>query len=247
MSAQHELTRVLFPVFIHCCLKLVANGAGGEATQLIARHSQRFTLVGGQPSKVRMQVASTVPTFLKGRLLPLFLLTLITSVSFACDASQELNELQTLSMPEHLATNRMAQAALAMRYPVKLCAYSYEMLTSFLQGAKLFLILGILNEYVNFQVKARDCAPQRVSSDTAPIASIGTSVAREWEGVAECCESACLQVLEGQSPGLGEADDEEEVSLLTGQMQSEAATGQLSELNLGLLRVRPHHKQQTFA
>ena len=53
---QYELSQVLYPVFLHCCLKLVASEAGSEATQLIGRYSQRFTTIGGQPSKVRMQV-----------------------------------------------------------------------------------------------------------------------------------------------------------------------------------------------
>jgi len=56
LRLQHELAQLLYPVFIHCCLRLVAGKAGNEATQLIARHSTRFTHVGGQQSKIRMQV-----------------------------------------------------------------------------------------------------------------------------------------------------------------------------------------------
>ena len=56
------MAQLLYPVFIHCCLKLVAGKASNEATQLIARHSTRFTHVGGQPSKVRMQVWQIIPS-----------------------------------------------------------------------------------------------------------------------------------------------------------------------------------------
>lgn len=55
-AVQYELSLVLYPVFIHCCLQLVKNEAAGEATQLIGRHSARFTNAGGQRSKVRLQV-----------------------------------------------------------------------------------------------------------------------------------------------------------------------------------------------
>lgn len=55
-SVQHELAQVLYPVFIHCCLKLVEAQAAAEASQLISKHRQRFTNPGGQPSKIRMQV-----------------------------------------------------------------------------------------------------------------------------------------------------------------------------------------------
>lgn len=53
---QHELAQLLYPIFIHCCLKLVDAQAASEASQLISRYSRRFTTLGGNPSKIRMQV-----------------------------------------------------------------------------------------------------------------------------------------------------------------------------------------------
>ena len=65
---------------------------------------------------------------------------------------QELNELQSLTMPEHLATNRIAQAVSKNRYPVNLCVYSYQLLMHFLEGTHLHLILAIINERLNIKV-----------------------------------------------------------------------------------------------
>ena len=65
---------------------------------------------------------------------------------------QELDDLQGISQKPQIATNRTAQAARSMRYPVKLSTYSYELLTSFMQAHRLALALGIINEHVNLQV-----------------------------------------------------------------------------------------------
>ena len=56
LVVQHELGQLLYPIFIHCCLKLVGAQAASEASQLISRYSRRFATLGAQPSKIRMQV-----------------------------------------------------------------------------------------------------------------------------------------------------------------------------------------------
>ncbi|BDA43395.1 Transcription initiation factor TFIID subunit 5 [Coccomyxa sp. Obi] len=65
---------------------------------------------------------------------------------------QELDDLQGISQKAQVTTNRTAQAARSMRYPVKLSTYSFDLLTNFLQANKLTLPLGIINEHVNLQV-----------------------------------------------------------------------------------------------
>lgn len=65
---------------------------------------------------------------------------------------QELNELQAVSTPEHLNSSRIAQA-MKVRYPVTLCIYSHELLMHFLQGARLYLILGIINDHLKLEVQ----------------------------------------------------------------------------------------------
>ena len=69
---------------------------------------------------------------------------------------QELDDLQTVTQAEHVKTNRMAQAARRMRYPVALCAYSYALLECFLQAHKLKLPLHTLNEHIGLQVRREE-------------------------------------------------------------------------------------------
>lgn len=57
-----------------------------------------------------------------------------------------------MAVPEHIGSNRTAQAAKAARYPVTLSTYSFQLLMAFLQGSKLWLLLGIVNQYIKIQV-----------------------------------------------------------------------------------------------
>lgn len=66
--------------------------------------------------------------------------------------SQEIQDLQSVAVPEHISSNRVAQAARAARYPVTLSTYSFQLLMAFLQGSKLWLLLGIVNQYIKVQV-----------------------------------------------------------------------------------------------
>ncbi|KAL3137829.1 hypothetical protein ABBQ38_005084 [Trebouxia sp. C0009 RCD-2024] len=64
---------------------------------------------------------------------------------------QEIQDLQSVAVPEHISSNRVAQAARAARYPVTLSTYSFQLLMAFLQGSKLWLLLGIVNQYIKVQ------------------------------------------------------------------------------------------------
>ena len=55
--------------------------------------------------------------------------------------------------PQHLQTNRTAQAALAGRYRVRLPAAAAELLTRFLHAARLTLLLALVNEYIELHVR----------------------------------------------------------------------------------------------
>lgn len=65
---------------------------------------------------------------------------------------QEIQDLQSVAVPEHIGSNRTAQAARAARYPVTLSTYSFQLLMAFLQGSKLWLLLGIVNQHIKVQV-----------------------------------------------------------------------------------------------
>ena len=67
-------------------------------------------------------------------------------------ALQEIQDLQSVAVPEHIGTNRTAQAARAARYPVTLSTFSFQLLMAFLQGAKLWLLLAIVNQHLKVQV-----------------------------------------------------------------------------------------------
>ncbi len=55
-------------------------------------------------------------------------------------------------MPQHLQTNRIAQAALAGRHRVQLSAAAAELLMRFLHSARLTLLLALVNEYLELAV-----------------------------------------------------------------------------------------------
>ena len=65
---------------------------------------------------------------------------------------QEIQDLSSVSVPEHIDANRTARAAQEQRYPVKLTQYGLHLLMHFLQSAKLFQILNIVNRRVGIQV-----------------------------------------------------------------------------------------------
>ena len=81
---------------------------------------------------------------------------------------QELDDLQGLSQAEQVRANRTAQAARSMRYPLRLSAYSYELLTTFLQAHRLALPLGLLNEHISLQVRDASSSSNRTPPPRDP-------------------------------------------------------------------------------
>ncbi|GAB4823536.1 hypothetical protein N2152v2_010582 [Parachlorella kessleri] len=116
---RYELSRLLYPVLVHCYLNLISLGATAEAQQLLAAHKQRFVDAAGGPSKRRMQ---------------------------------ELHDLQSVAVAEHLQTNRSARALRAVKFSVRLCSYSYQLLTHFMQGNRMLLVLAVINEHLKLEV-----------------------------------------------------------------------------------------------
>ena len=58
-----------------------------------------------------------------------------------------------MAAPEHLKTHRIAQTVQSSRFPVRLCTYSFELVTNFLTSAPLLaLLLSIINERLQIQV-----------------------------------------------------------------------------------------------
>ena len=63
-------------------------------------------------------------------------------------------------VPQHLQTNRTAQAALAGRYRVRLSSYAAELLMRFLHAAGLTLLLALVNEYIELDVRPPRSGPR---------------------------------------------------------------------------------------
>jgi hypothetical protein len=53
---------------------------------------------------------------------------------------------------QQLDMNPLARQARSGRIPVRLCAYAYELLMAFMQGARLWLLMGLMNEHLRMQV-----------------------------------------------------------------------------------------------
>ena len=66
---------------------------------------------------------------------------------------QEVRELAAVAVPQHLATSRVAQAAAGARTHLTLTSFSLELLMGFLHSARLPLVLGVLNEHADFNVR----------------------------------------------------------------------------------------------
>ena len=66
---------------------------------------------------------------------------------------QALLDLRGVMVPQHLQTNRTAQAALAGRYRVRMSGYAAELLMRFLHAGGLTLLLALLNEYIELDVR----------------------------------------------------------------------------------------------
>ena len=135
--AQAELLRVLYPMFIHTYLKLAGSGAASQAGELFAQHQKRFAREGTPAADARAQVpvrrcaaqrsgrASSSGTAWGPSCLrraeawhASALQSPAPAVASCAEppaAAQELRELQAVTAPEHLASNRLAQLALGHR------------------------------------------------------------------------------------------------------------------------------------
>eukprot|EP00252_Welwitschia_mirabilis_P003149 TRINITY_DN13239_c0_g1_i1.p1 TRINITY_DN13239_c0_g1~~TRINITY_DN13239_c0_g1_i1.p1 ORF type:complete len:659 (+),score=138.91 TRINITY_DN13239_c0_g1_i1:219-2195(+) len=111
-SYKHELLRVLYPVFIHCFLDLIAKG-----------HTQ--------------EARSFFQTFREDH----------NSLNF-----RDLQRLEGVLSPQHLEEMEFARSLRQNKTSIKMCQYSYELLIQFLHKGDYILMLGIINEWINFQV-----------------------------------------------------------------------------------------------
>eukprot|EP01083_Nonionella_stella_P018031 50424_1 len=65
---------------------------------------------------------------------------------------EELNSLQSLTTPEQIKSNVVAQKYRSYKVDISLSSNSHQLLISFIEDAKLMLLLKVINERVNFTI-----------------------------------------------------------------------------------------------
>lgn len=150
---------MLYPLALHCYLELVANGSSSHAATLIARAQRRF-LVPSPPADGGGSDAGDDALPPGGSL-----------------RAQELADLQSASVPQHLATNRTAAAARRARYPVAMSRASFGLLMSFLQQERLYLLLHLANQRLRFSLSEGAPAGAAAVDDGNLLASAGLQAA----------------------------------------------------------------------
>lgn len=108
---------------------------------------------------------------------------------------QEIQDLSSVSVPEHIDANRTARAAQEQRYPVKLTQYGLHLLMHFLQSAKLFQILSIVNRRVDIQVKSVNRLHKRRHADRCILPSCFPCAKAGHISVASECRLCCRGTL----------------------------------------------------
>ncbi len=75
-----------------------------------------------------------------------------------------------VAVPQHIPTSRVAQAASAARTHLTLTHFSLQLLLSFLHSARLTLVLSIVNEHTNFEVRAGSAEGCQLNRLEMPLA-----------------------------------------------------------------------------
>ncbi|XP_022936938.1 transcription initiation factor TFIID subunit 5 isoform X3 [Cucurbita maxima] len=130
---KHELLRVLYPVFIHCFMDLVAKGHIQEARTFFNRFREDHEML----------------------------------------HLRDLQKLEGVLSPSHLEEMEFAHSLRQSKVNIKICQYSYEMLLQYLHKTQTTVILGIINERINFQVFPGQ--PSSISDDAELVTLSGST------------------------------------------------------------------------
>lgn len=130
---KHELLRVLYPVFIHCFMDLVAEGHMQEARTF-------FQTFRGDHELMHLR---------------------------------DLQKLEGILSPLHLEEMELARSLRNSKVQIKLCEYSYSLLSQYLQKSESRTMFGIINEHINFEVSGGQ--PALISDDAEVVALLGSN------------------------------------------------------------------------
>ncbi|KAK7838687.1 transcription initiation factor tfiid subunit 5 [Quercus suber] len=87
--------------------------------------------------------------------------------------SRDLQKLEGVLSPSHLEEMEFAHSLRHSKVKIKICQYSYELLLQYLHKTQLTIMLGIINEHINFQVSPGQ--PNSISDDAEVVTLIGSS------------------------------------------------------------------------
>ncbi|KAK4600620.1 hypothetical protein RGQ29_010320 [Quercus rubra] len=87
--------------------------------------------------------------------------------------SRDLQKLEGVLSPSHLEEMEFAHSLRHSKVKIKICQYSYELLLQYLHKTQLTIMLGIINEHINFQVSPGQ--PILISDDAEVVTLIGSS------------------------------------------------------------------------
>ncbi|WCJ30379.1 Transcription initiation factor TFIID subunit 5 [Euphorbia peplus] len=130
---KHELLRVLYPVFVHCYMDLVAKGHIQEARNF-------FNIFREDHETVH---------------------------------SRDLQKLEGVLSPSHLEEMEFAHTLRQSKVNIKISQYSSELLMQYLRNTKSTMMLGIVNDHINFQVTPGQ--PSSILDDPDVVTLIGNN------------------------------------------------------------------------
>ncbi|KAI8569275.1 hypothetical protein RHMOL_Rhmol02G0266300 [Rhododendron molle] len=126
---KHELLRVLYPVFIHCFMDLVAKGHIQEARTFFNSFREDHEMI----------------------------------------HLRDLQKLEGVLSPSHLEEMEFAHSLRQSKVNIKICKYSYELLLQYLHKTQSIMMLGVINEHINFQGQ-----PCSISDDAEVVTLVGS-------------------------------------------------------------------------
>ncbi|KMZ59306.1 hypothetical protein ZOSMA_69G00010 [Zostera marina] len=86
---------------------------------------------------------------------------------------RDLQKLEGVLSPAHLQEMEFARSLRQSKVNIKICEYSYELLLQHLQKAQSVIMLGLINEHINFQVSPGQPSP--ILDDTDAVSMIGAN------------------------------------------------------------------------
>ncbi|KAF2534996.1 hypothetical protein F2Q68_00018872 [Brassica cretica] len=85
---------------------------------------------------------------------------------------RDLQKLEGVLVPSHLEEMEFARSLRQSKVNIKICQYSYDLLLQYLHRTESTLMLGIINEHINFQVYSGQ--PNSSSDDIDAVTIVGS-------------------------------------------------------------------------